>query len=291
MSKPFTGPKTCATFSMRGLLTPRSPGDDSSTMRAFSLIELSIVLVILGLLTGGILAGQSLIRAAELRAVSTEYSRYATASSTFRDKYFALPGDMTNATKFWGQSANCPGTYLQGTTDGTTCDGNGDGRVHFSGSTTPATTSELFRFWQHLGSAGLIEGRYNGVTAATDNYVYAAGESNTPASKVGNGRWSLMTAVNTAGGGLGNGFWYDYSRPYHFSLGAVRSNSWNYGLIFKSEEAWNIDTKMDDGKPGMGIVLSTWNSACTDASDGSVKTANYTLASPGLNCMLFLRGN
>lgn len=60
-----------------------------SRKRGFSLVELSIVLVILGLLTGGILAGQSLIRAAELRAVSTEYSRYATAVQSFRDKYFA----------------------------------------------------------------------------------------------------------------------------------------------------------------------------------------------------------
>lgn len=67
----------------------------------FSLVELSIVLVILGLLTGGILAGQSLIRAAELRSVSTEQSRWVTAANSFRDKYFALPGDFRDATKFW----------------------------------------------------------------------------------------------------------------------------------------------------------------------------------------------
>ena len=68
---------------------------------AFSLVELSIVLVILGLLTGGILAGQSLIRAAQLRAVSTEYSRYVASINSFRDKYFGWPGDLRNATAFW----------------------------------------------------------------------------------------------------------------------------------------------------------------------------------------------
>ena len=65
----------------------------STAQPGFSLVELSIVLVILGLLTGGILAGQSLIRAAELRSISTDYSRYIAAVQAFRDKYFALPGD------------------------------------------------------------------------------------------------------------------------------------------------------------------------------------------------------
>lgn len=70
-------------------------------LRGFSLVELSIVLVILGLLTGGILAGQSLIRASELRSVSTELQRYSSAIYSFRDQYMALPGDMLNATSFW----------------------------------------------------------------------------------------------------------------------------------------------------------------------------------------------
>ena len=75
----------------------------------FSLVELSIVLVILGLLTGGILGGQALIRAAELRAATTESQRYLAAINSFRDKYFALPGDMAIATRFWGVSTACSG--------------------------------------------------------------------------------------------------------------------------------------------------------------------------------------
>ena len=69
--------------------------------KGFSLVELSIVLVILGLLVGGVLSGQSLIRAAELRAATQEYQRYYTATQTFRDKYFAIPGDFNNAQAFW----------------------------------------------------------------------------------------------------------------------------------------------------------------------------------------------
>src|SRR4051812_28937287 len=107
----------------------------------FTLVELSIVLVILGLLVGGVLTGQSLIRAAELRAITTEQNRYVTATHTFRDKYFALPGDMTNATAYWGTSGNCPGLAAQGNTTPATCNGNGDGKI--SGNLN-ATSSEDF---------------------------------------------------------------------------------------------------------------------------------------------------
>ena len=57
--------------------------------QGFSLVELSIVLVILGLLVGGVLSGQSLIRASELRKYTTSADKYKTAILSFRDKYFA----------------------------------------------------------------------------------------------------------------------------------------------------------------------------------------------------------
>lgn len=59
--------------------------------RAFSLVELSIVLVILGLLVGGILAGRALIHASELRGVHTEFNQYKTAVMAFRNKYLLYP--------------------------------------------------------------------------------------------------------------------------------------------------------------------------------------------------------
>ena len=115
--------------------------------QGFSLVELSIVLVILGLLTGGILTGQSLIRAAELRSVTTEFQKYQTAAMTFRDRYFALPGDMRNATDFWGAMTNCGAASPAGT--GTqTCNGNGNGSIDTA--TASGRTGENFGFWRQL---------------------------------------------------------------------------------------------------------------------------------------------
>jgi prepilin-type N-terminal cleavage/methylation domain-containing protein len=128
-------------------------------LRAFSLVELSIVLVILGLLTGGILAGQSLIRASELRSVSADLQRLHSAVYTFRDKYMAVPGDMPNATRFWGIRAGtgsdltCHQTI--GSTTGT-CNGNGDGAADFIPG-DGAMFGERFLAMQHLARAGLLK--------------------------------------------------------------------------------------------------------------------------------------
>src|SRR5690348_1121410 len=79
--------------------------------RGFSLLELSIVLVIIGLITGGITAGRTIVRAAELRSMITDINKYKSAIYTFREKYNAVPGDMKNAVKYWGAAAG-------GTADG-----------------------------------------------------------------------------------------------------------------------------------------------------------------------------
>ena len=92
--------------------------------KGFTLVELSIVLVILGLLVGGVLSGQSLIRAAELRSITAQQQRFVTSINAFRDKYFALPGDMTNAQSFWGVANATPSTCYSTAGTGTqTCNG------------------------------------------------------------------------------------------------------------------------------------------------------------------------
>lgn len=248
--------------------------------KAFSLVELSIVLVVLGLLTGGILTGQTLIRASELRKLATDFQTYETAVMTFRERFFALPGDMKNATQFWGQSANCPGTHEQGTADGSTCDGNGDGVVSFTGSGSAPTANEHFRFWQHLANAGLLAGQFNGVTSSTSNtYAYCADNKNAPETIDG----AVFNIFSIDGSG--SRFDYGYG-SYSYVVGLPRANAWNQDNFLTPEEVWNIDTKLDDGAAGRGIVLSSVSNACVNTTDGTDFDASYNLQNESKDCRI-----
>jgi prepilin-type N-terminal cleavage/methylation domain-containing protein len=242
------------------------------TKQAFSLVELSIVLVILGLLVGGILSGQALIRAAELRAVNTEYSRYVTALQTFRDKYFAIPGDMANAITFWGAaSGGCPTGARTGTQ---TCNGNGDVIVH-------EAQQEHFLFWQHLANAGLLEGSFSGRSGPADTYYDVVAGTNAPASKLSRGIWTVRTFTAPQ---TGNPNWFDGTYGNHFGLGAKQV--WNDSVLLKPEELWNMDTKFDDGRPGIGkVVAYNWSTCTTATASSQTTTAAYALTTNSVQCV------
>jgi prepilin-type N-terminal cleavage/methylation domain-containing protein len=117
--------------------------------QGFTLIEIAIVLVIIGLLLGGILQGQSLINSARVRNLISQVDGVKAAFYGFQDRYRALPGDFTQAT-----------TQIAGATT----NGNGNGQIEPS-----PTSPESIAVWDHLSHAGFINGTYssNGVTADT----------------------------------------------------------------------------------------------------------------------------
>ncbi len=250
--------------------------------RAFSLVELSIVLVILGLLTGGILAGQSLIRAVELRSVVADYQRYSAAMQSFRDKYLALPGDMSNATKFWGVQNPTPATCrTTASTTIATCDGDGNGSIADSTGSV-----EWFRAWQQLANAGLVEGSYNGIAGSVGIYDWDFGR-NAPRSKISNAGCGIQPFMNAGAAAaspwpavnIGNAFWF-----------ASEDDNINPdGPVLKPEEAWNLDTKLDDGKPASGSIVSGFVGTCTDSTDATLITANYNLISSTNSCFLVFK--
>lgn len=242
-------------------------------MRGFSLVELSVVLVILGLLVGGVLAGKSLIRAAELRKVAKDYEQFHAALLVFKEKYFYLPGDMPNATRFWGLAAAGNACKTTPSSTSATCNGDGGGAISSAGS--PATW-ESYRAWQHLANAGLIPGTYNGTQTLLAGTIHLP-----PSLTSGDLRWSGWTLeyksenlVRTTNSDV-------------FS-GSYGNHLWIQGqTMLTSEEVWGIDTKLDDGKPGTGqvVVHALGNiRECTDTDNASLanaQTASYRLRNDG----------
>lgn len=259
----------------------------------FSLVELSIVLVILGLLTGGILAGQNLIRAAELRAIPTEFSAYQSAALIFRDQYLALPGDMRNATDFWGEMINCnvAGTSGVGTQ---ICNGDGDGIIEYSNVSAPLQNGETFMFWKHLVNAGLISGEYT-VLSGPGNHWHAIVGENIPKSRMDNAGWSI--SYTTVAPSVYN---VDYNKAFLFGRNSFFGTSINGGAILTPEEAWNVDAKMDDGMPGTGQVIgigesgwyqspsASYTNRCTLSLNYTEIDKGYNIEHNGKQCALFL---
>ena len=235
------------------------------------------MLVILGLLVGGVLTGQSLIRASELRAVTSEYQRYQTAVNAFRDKYFATPGDMTNASSFW-------------TTLSAANNGNGDSIIPYGAPGGANTTGEEFQFWNMLALAGLIEGKYSGLAGPYNGADHVPG-SNCPRSMASNAGWATITFGNSAGDTI------NYAADYgnYFSFGLTLTGATPLLSVIKPEEAWNIDTKMDDGRPSTGKILArenaTWTGAstskCTTSTSQTDYTGTYNLSVTGINCAIY----
>ncbi|OGT00802.1 MAG: prepilin-type N-terminal cleavage/methylation domain-containing protein [Gallionellales bacterium RIFCSPLOWO2_12_FULL_59_22] len=117
----------------------------------FTLIEIAIVLVIIGLLLGGVLKGQELINSAKVKNLATDFKNVPVFIYGYQDKFKALPGDDKLAS-----------THVA-TTGITIIDGNGDGLINGNWN---AATGESFDFWQHVRLAGLAPGPTT--TAATD---------------------------------------------------------------------------------------------------------------------------
>lgn len=247
----------------------------------FSLVELSIVLVILGLLVGGVIAGQSIIRASEIRSVIADYQRYSTASNLFAEKYSALPGDFSKATRYWGSKGGTGSDITCHQTVGSgllTCNGDGDGQTNaISGD---LSYGERFLAWQHMANAGFIEGKYTGTSPSAPTFERSPGV-NIPQNKISNSFFEYVTFAFVASGDAN---WYDGS--YYFNalpFGAVP------GKPLTAQEAWSIDSKLDDGKPAIGSVFtykstSAWQTGCTTTD--VVATAEYSVTSAGLLCAL-----
>lgn len=238
----------------------------------FTLIEMSIVIVIIGLLIGGVLVGQSLIRSAELQTVTTDMSQFQTAAKQFQDQYYALPGDFSTAQTVFGELDPTPATCkTTPSVTRATCNGDGDGRLE----TDPVGSNEWFRFWQQLLAAEMIEGRFTGV-AGSGGATHAVPGENVPNSEIGNGGWTARWIDNMAlpANYFDGGMLYRHVLEFGNGTAAGLTND----PILTPGEALNIDTKLDDGRPATGNVIAypaPVASNCTDAANVNDLDSDY----------------
>jgi prepilin-type N-terminal cleavage/methylation domain-containing protein len=220
----------------------------------FTLIELSIVLVVIGLIVGGILVGQSLINAAGVRATISQIEKYNSAANTFRDKYGYLPGDIP------AQPAAQFGLIARGTGQG---EGDGNGLIEDGACGLCGAGGEQLVFWVDLSTAGLIDGGFSAANFSTSPGSSATGPTLNlylPQAKVGSGNY-----VYVISGGWGDESGTNSNGSNYFGINAVTSLGqgacpqclWsNPGLTV--QQAYAIDSKIDDGLPLTGNVLAAY---------------------------------
>ena len=240
--------------------------------KGFTLVELAIVMAIIGLLVGGVLKGQQLLANAKVTAQIKQFNQVESASLGFRDKYNYLPGDFPAATQ---RIALCTAANF--------CV-NGDGN-NIIGLLTPGFTPsqsgntsvpqiETAMFWKHLTMSNFLSGiEYDSNPALP--------------------QWGETHPLAETNGGLLLGFNAQYADVpntqevghFLFLVGEPGGRTTNYSL--SPLTAYQIDRKIDDGKPNTGSVLAEHvGTGCKTADN---PTGIYNASDNDLSCVLWYK--
>lgn len=240
------------------------------SIKAFTLVELAVVMVVIALIIVGIMQAREMIESSKHNRIIKEVNEIKAAMNNFRLKYNSLPGDLDNAETIWGSS--------------NATNGDGDGDI----DKTVTGMGESLYVWQHLNLANVYPGNFSGALSSGELAV----GTNVPGSKYSKAagytfydRASATTySVYTK---LGN----------VLEFGGCDNNQTNFiycsGPILKAESAESIDSKMDDGNADSGFVMgtdgysavSTRVSGCAD--DYTASSASYDIDNKTIACRLF----
>ncbi|MCA0370333.1 MAG: hypothetical protein LCH26_04425 [Proteobacteria bacterium] len=187
---------------------------------AYSLVELSIALLIIGLIVGGVLKGQELLESARLKSVLAQVNEFRLATGIFMDKFGALPGDFDHA-------SDAIASNLQ--------DGNNNGIIEGPGLAASGAGHEATSYWQHLSAAGLLP----------------------LASQAGTGSGAITFGNGAPKAKIGGGFTIAYSPfgdgKHWFLLGAQNGDRGN-GALLTPAQAMMLDKQADSGNPQEGHI-------------------------------------
>ena len=227
----------------------------STKQKGFTLIELSIVLVIIGLIVGGIVGGKSLVKSAKVNQFSSDFASYKSAMFLFRDQYDFLPGDLPNANEHWPDCADF-GVYV--------CNGNGNNILH--------QNYEAYRGFEHLSRAEMIKNKHAFNGDASNRYAYAY---KPPIN--GGSAFGLPLNVGTV----------MYNKLIGNTIGIFTTQ--NY---IATADIKKIDSKLDDGFASKGHFIAycsgcgtATRTSCVDATI-SAPSANYVLANNDTACYM-----
>ncbi len=246
----------------------------------FTLIELAVVLVVIGLLAGAIMGGRQMIRQGELQQTAATTGKMKNAIASFADQYETEPGDIADAEDYWGTDPNgCPSNSVR-TPRVETCNGDGNGKLN---AELNGTWSEPFRAMQQLSNAGVITGTYSGVVGAN------GGSDSVPGENVLAGPDGSGIGMWPAGPFSGHSQWFDMPETTVLQYGANNAGGNLTAPILTPRDAKNLDVKLDDGVPATGKIVaykSTLNPGCTTSN---TMTAQYKLSENGIACALAYR--
>lgn len=268
----------------------------------FTLVELSIVLVIIALLVTALLGTVTMVRNAQMRATISDLQNYQHALKQFSDKYNELPGDMYDATNFWGVNpGGCPAPASTAPQTGT-CNGHsatvrptagydaaaGDGKIaprDFDNGAPATDFTETFLAWQQLYDAGMISQAMTGTQGPTGSMDAQPG-LNVPQGyqpNVGYMLYYLRCTGFSDSGASSNTctnayFPAQYGHILEVGMRGGAANDYTHNPAFTTQEAATADTKIDDGQPGSGklLVPVTEGTCATSASSYSTGTNSDT---------------
>lgn len=247
------------------------------TQKGFTLVELAIVMTIIGLLIGGILKGQELMDNARVSATIAQTKGIEAATTSFRDSYNSMPGDIPNAsTRVPSCNASCnvvaatAGDGIIGTVAGFSANYNPQLTTALGGT----VTDETQLFWTELLLANLTSGYTDAPIRATP--PAPSWGITQPEAKIGGGYYVGyavgligLNSPMTAGSGPSGTVLVLAQSPTTAIVGTAGNNPLTPG------RAAQIDRKLDDGKPGTGFVQAygvatkCWQSAAIAAYDES----------------------
>ncbi len=243
----------------------------------FTLVELAIVMIIIGLLIGGILKGQELINNARVSSTVAQVKAVESGLSGFRDKYGGMPGDIQT-----------PTTRLPNCVAATMCAvaGNGDGFVQTGTANNPGAAAtaaqEAGVAFVHLGAAGFLGGVNPGATALGATISHPS----TPLGGVWNFGYSNGVVAATAFAGAAGGLQAGHYVVAANTAGAVAAGT---TVPFQPVQAAAIDRKVDDGMPNTGSVraIGTAAGGAADCTLGTTAASAYREVNTAVVCGVF----